>query len=75
MSTASTKTSMLAVVGPVPLRTTVQAGVNYTRQHANLRVPGQIVSGLVWRTDAPHSGLESHVLEYERLNVRHPHES
>jgi hypothetical protein len=47
MSTASTKTSMLAVVGPVPLRTTVQAGVNYTRQHANLRVPGQIVSGLV----------------------------
>jgi uncharacterized membrane protein YdcZ (DUF606 family) len=47
MSAASTKTSMLAVVGLAPLRTTVQADANYTRQHANLLMPGQIVSGLV----------------------------
>jgi hypothetical protein len=47
MLTANTKTSMLAVVGPAPLCTTVQAGANYTRQHANLLVSGQIVSGLV----------------------------
>jgi hypothetical protein len=47
MSTVSTKTSMLAVVGPPPLRTTMQAGANYTRRHANLFVLGQIVSNLV----------------------------
>jgi hypothetical protein len=47
MSTVSTKTLILAVVGPAPLRTTVLAGTNYTRQHANLLVPGQIVSDLV----------------------------
>jgi hypothetical protein len=38
---------MLAVAGPTLLRTTVLAGANYTRQHANLLVPGQIVCGLV----------------------------
>jgi hypothetical protein len=47
MSPASTKPSMLAVAGPTLLRTTVLAGANYTRQHANLLVPGQIISVLV----------------------------
>jgi hypothetical protein len=47
MSPASTKTSMLAVAGLAPLRSTVLAVANYTRQHANLLVPEQIVSGLV----------------------------
>jgi hypothetical protein len=48
MSTASTKASMLTVVSPAPLRTTVLAGANYTRQHADLLVPGQIISVLVY---------------------------
>jgi hypothetical protein len=48
MSIASTKASMLKVVGPAPLRTTVLAGANYTRQHADLLVPGQIISVLVY---------------------------
>jgi hypothetical protein len=39
---------MLMVVGSAPLRTTVLAGANYTHQHANLLVPGQIVSDLVY---------------------------
>jgi hypothetical protein len=39
---------MLTVVSPAPLRTTVLAGANYTRQHANLLVPGQIISVLVY---------------------------
>jgi hypothetical protein len=38
---------MLAVAGSAPLRTTVLAVASCTREHANLLVPGQIVSGLV----------------------------
>jgi hypothetical protein len=47
MSPARTKISMLTVAGPTPPHTTVLAGAKYTRQHANLLMPGQIVSGLV----------------------------
>jgi hypothetical protein len=47
MSPASTDASMLAVAGSAPLRTTVLAVASCTREHANLLVPGQIVSGLV----------------------------
>jgi hypothetical protein len=38
---------MLAVAVPAPLRPTLLAIHNCTRQHANLLVPGQMVSGLV----------------------------
>jgi hypothetical protein len=38
---------MLAVAVPAPLRPTLLAVDSCTRQHANLLVPGQIVSGLV----------------------------
>jgi hypothetical protein len=38
---------MLAVAVPAPLRPTLLAVHSCTRQHANLLVPGQIVSGLV----------------------------
>jgi hypothetical protein len=38
---------MLAVAGPAPLRPTLLAVASCTRQHANLLVLGQIVSGLV----------------------------
>jgi hypothetical protein len=48
MSPASSDASMLAVVVPVPLHPTLLAVDSCTRQHANLLVPGQIVSGLVW---------------------------
>jgi hypothetical protein len=47
MSLANTDASMLAVAGPAPLRPTMLAVASCTRQHANLLVPGQIVSGLV----------------------------
>jgi hypothetical protein len=48
MSPASSDASMLAVVVPAPLRPTLLAVHSCTRQHANLLVPGQIVSGLVY---------------------------
>jgi hypothetical protein len=38
---------MLAVAVPAPLRLTLLAVHSCTRQHANLLVTGQIVSGLV----------------------------
>jgi hypothetical protein len=47
MSPASSDASMLAVAIPAPLRPTLLAVDSCTRQHANLLVPGQIVSGLV----------------------------
>jgi hypothetical protein len=47
MSPASSDASMLAVAIPAPLRLTLLAVHSCTRQHANLLVPGQIVSGLV----------------------------
>jgi hypothetical protein len=47
MSHASSDASMLAVAAPAPLRPTLLAVHSCTRQHANLLVPGQIVSGLV----------------------------
>jgi hypothetical protein len=47
MSSASANPSMLVVAGPAPLRPTVLAVASCTRQHANLLVSGQIVSGLV----------------------------
>jgi hypothetical protein len=40
---------MLAVAVPAPPRPTLLAVDSCTRQHANLLVPGQIVSGLVIR--------------------------
>jgi hypothetical protein len=52
MSPASSDASMLAVADPAPLRPTLVAVDSCTRQHANLLVPRQIVSGLVtnpWR--------------------------
>jgi hypothetical protein len=48
MSTASSDATMLAVAVPAPLRPTLLAVDSCTRQHANLVVPGQIVSGLVY---------------------------
>jgi hypothetical protein len=48
MSPPSSDASMLAVAVPAPLRPTLLAVDSCTRQHANLLVPGQIVSGLVW---------------------------
>jgi hypothetical protein len=48
MSPASSDASMLTVAVPAPLRPTLLAVHSCTRQHANLLVPGQIVSGLVW---------------------------
>jgi hypothetical protein len=47
MSPASSDASMLAVAGPAPLRPTLLAVDSCTCQHANLLVPGQIISGLV----------------------------
>jgi hypothetical protein len=47
MSPASSDASILAVGSPAPLRPTVLAVASCTRQHANLLVPGQIVSDLV----------------------------
>jgi hypothetical protein len=47
MSAASSDASMLAVAVPAPRRPTLLAVHSCTRQHANLLVPGQIVSGLV----------------------------
>jgi hypothetical protein len=47
MSSASANPSMLVVADPAPLRPTVLAVASCTRQHANLLVSGQIVSGLV----------------------------
>jgi hypothetical protein len=55
MSPASSDASMLAVAVPAPLRSTLLAVDSCTRQHANLLVPGQIVSGLV-RVDGPYAG-------------------
>jgi hypothetical protein len=43
MSSASSDASMLAVASPAPLRPTVLAVANYTRQHTNLLVLGQII--------------------------------
>jgi hypothetical protein len=48
MSPASSDASMLAVAVPAPLRPTLLAVHSCTRQHANLLVPGRIVSGLVY---------------------------
>jgi hypothetical protein len=47
MSLASSDASMLAVAVLAPLRPTLLAVHSCTLQHANLLVPGQIVSGLV----------------------------
>jgi hypothetical protein len=47
MSPASSDASMLAVAVPAPLHPTLLAVDSCTRQHTNLLVPGQIVSGLV----------------------------
>jgi hypothetical protein len=47
MSPASSDASMLAVAVSAPLRPTLLAVDSGTRQHANLLVPEQIVSGLV----------------------------
>jgi hypothetical protein len=47
MSPANSDASMLAVAVPAPLRPTSLAVDSCTRQHANLLVPGQIISGLV----------------------------
>jgi hypothetical protein len=47
MLPASSDASMLAVAVPAPLRPTLLAVDSCTRQHTNLLVPGQIVSGLV----------------------------
>jgi hypothetical protein len=55
MSPASSDTSMLAVAVPAPLRPTLLAVHSCTRQHANLLVPGQIVSGLVFMEDMYYS--------------------
>jgi hypothetical protein len=52
MSPTSSDASMLAVAVPAPLRPTLLAVDSCTRQHANLLVLGQIVSGLV------HTGCE-----------------
>jgi hypothetical protein len=48
MSPASSDASMLVVAVPAPLRPTLLAVDSCTRQHANLLVPGQITSGLVY---------------------------
>jgi hypothetical protein len=48
MSPASSDASMLAVAVPAPLRPILLAVNSCTRQHANLLVPGRIVSGLVY---------------------------
>jgi malonyl CoA-acyl carrier protein transacylase len=45
MSPASSDASMLAVAVPAPLRPTLLAVHSCNRQHANLLVPAQIVSG------------------------------
>jgi hypothetical protein len=55
MSPASSDVSMLAVVVPAPLRPTLLAVHSCTCQHANLLVPGQIVSGLV--SPSPHTEI------------------
>jgi hypothetical protein len=47
MSPASSDASMLAVAVPASLRPTLLAVDSCTRQHANLLVPRQIISGLV----------------------------
>jgi hypothetical protein len=47
MSPDSSDASMPAVAVPAPLRPTLLAVDSCTRQHANLLVLGQIVSGLV----------------------------
>jgi hypothetical protein len=47
MSPASSDASVLAVAGPAPQRPTLLAVDSCTRQHANLLLPGQIISGLV----------------------------
>jgi hypothetical protein len=47
MSPASSDASMLTVAVPAPLRPTLLVVDSCTRQHANLLVPEQIVSGLV----------------------------
>jgi hypothetical protein len=52
MSPASSDASMLAVAVPAPLRPTSLGVHSCTRQHANLLVPGQIVSGLVLPSQA-----------------------
>jgi hypothetical protein len=77
MSPASSDASMMAVAGPAPLRPTLLAVDSCTRQHANLLVPGQIVSGLVlaiacmiaWRHGVP-GLLFMHDHEMHERNVR-----
>jgi hypothetical protein len=60
MSPASSDASMLAVAVPAPLRPTLLAVDSCTRQHANLIVPGQIVSDLViTREGSAHAGAIS----------------
>jgi hypothetical protein len=49
MSPASSDVSMLTVAVLAPLRPTMLAVDSCTRQHVNLLVPGQIVSGPVER--------------------------
>jgi hypothetical protein len=63
MSPASSDASMLAVADPAPLRPTLVAVDSCTRQHANLLVPGQIVSGLV--------GGREHLMVYFNLVKEH----
>jgi hypothetical protein len=50
MSPTSSDASMLAVADPAPMRPTLLAVDSCTHQHANLLVPGQIVSSLVGRS-------------------------
>jgi hypothetical protein len=47
MSPANSDASMLAVAVPAPLRPTSLAVDSCTHPHANLLVPGKIISGLV----------------------------
>jgi hypothetical protein len=57
MSPASSDASMPAVAILAPLRPTLLEVDSCTRQHANLLVPGQIVSGLVVSMDINPSKL------------------
>jgi hypothetical protein len=58
MSPASSDASMLAVAVSAPLRPTLLAVHSCTRQHANLLVPGQIISGLVQCYDLQFQGSQ-----------------
>jgi hypothetical protein len=58
MSPTSSDASMLAVAGLAPLRPTLLAVDSCNREHANLLVPGQIVSGLVHSASSPRPCLD-----------------